>query len=86
MGWTYSPVLEVNEWVHFRMTQTFERHEYVYRVYLNEQLLKTVVNNSPQVFKEVDVWVSDNWLEAAHGYIKNIHLKGNDKFYFSQKK
>ena len=72
----WSPVLQINEWVHFRITQTFERHEYVYRVYLNEQLLKTKVNNKPEEFKQVKVWVSDNWHSATHGYVKNIQLKG----------
>ena len=72
----YSPVLQLNEWVHFRITQTFEQNEYVYRIYLNEQLLKTKVNNKPEVFKEVKVWVSDNWHPATHGYVKNIQLKG----------
>ena len=73
----WSPVLKVSEWVHFRVTQTFERHEYVYRVYMNKQLLKTKVNKKPQEFKQVDVWVSDNWYAATPGYIKNLRAKGN---------
>ena len=72
----WSPVLKINEWVHFRVTQTFERHEHVYRVYMNNQLLKTKVNKKPEEFKEVDVWVSDNWYEASPGYVKNIEIKG----------
>ena len=82
-NWLFdSPVLKINEWVHIQMTQTFEREEYVYRVYLNEQLLKTKVNKKPEEFKEVDVWISDNWSTATHGYIKNIQLKGEFIFVY----
>ena len=73
----WSPVLKINEWVHFRVTQTFERYEYVCRVYMNEQLLHTKVNNRTEEFKEVEVWVSDNWHVAAYGYTKNIQFKGD---------
>ena len=72
----WSPPLGINEWVHFRVTQNFERHEYVYRVYMNKQLLKTKVNKKPQEFKQIDVWISDNWYTATPGYVKNIHIKG----------
>ena len=73
----WSPVLKVNEWVHFRVTQIIERHEYVYRVYMNKQLLKTKVNKRPEEFQLVKVWVSDNSYPASPGYVKNIQLKGN---------
>ena len=72
----WSPKLPLNQWVHFRLTQTFERHEYVYRVYMNKQLLKTKVNKKPQDFKQVDVWIGDNWHNAQPGFIKNLHIKG----------
>ena len=73
----WSPVLTLNKWVHFRLTQTFERHEYVYRVYMDKQLLKTKVNKKAQDFKQVDVWVGDNWYNAQPGVIKNLHISGS---------
>ena len=86
-NWNYKIAkLIENEWVHFRTTQTFEQNEYVFRLYMNELLMTTEVNNSPQVFKRVHVWVSNSWYAAAHGYIKNIYFKGNNKFNFSLKK
>ena len=72
----WSPKLSLNKWVHFRLTQTFERHEYVYRVYMNKQLLKMKVNKKPQDFKQVDVWLSDNWYSAQPGLVKNLRITG----------
>lgn len=61
----WSRPLTLNKWVHFRPRQSFERHEYVYRVYMDGLLLKEKVNKKAQDFKQVDVWVGDNWYNSV---------------------
>ena len=70
----WTPQLPLNKWVHFRLTQNIERHEYVYRVYIDNKLYRMQVNDRPQDFKYVDIWISDNWYNAQPGFVKNLHI------------
>ena len=72
-NWYFTtPVIPLNKWVHFKVNQQLEGTDYVYRVFMNGKLLKEQVNNKPQEFKEVFVWVSDNWHSAQPGFVKNL--------------
>jgi hypothetical protein len=41
-GWfnMWSPKLTLNKWYNFKIKQTFERHEYVYRIYIDNKVVK----------------------------------------------
>ena len=70
----WTPKLALNRWFHVRVNQRLEGKNYVYRVYLNKKLLVTKVNNKPQDYRNVKVYVADNWYNVQPGFIKNIHI------------
>ena len=70
----WSPSMPLNEWVHFKLTQHLEGKAFVYRVYMDHRLLMVKVNVKPQEFKQVDVWLSDNWYNAQPGFVKNLYI------------
>ena len=72
----WSPSMPLNEWVHFKLTQHLEGKDFVYRVYMDHRLLMKKVNKKAQEFKQVDIWMSDNWYNAQPGFVKNLHIAG----------
>ena len=76
-NWNFNSLpLTLNEWVHFRLIQRLEGKDYIYRAYMNGFLMKEKVNKKPQDFKQVDVWLSDNWYNAQPGMLKNLFISG----------
>ena len=72
----YTLPLTLNKWVHFRVIQRLEGNNYVYRAYMDGFLMKEKINKKPQDFKQVDIWLSDNWYNAQPGFIKNLFISG----------
>ena len=70
----WTPKLALNRWVHFTISQTLEGKRYIYRVYMNNKLLEKRLNHIPRDYKNVKVFVADNWYNAQPGFIKNIHI------------
>ena len=76
-NWNFNSLpLTLHEWVHFRLIQRLEGKDYIYRAYMNGFLMKEKVNKKPQDFKQVDVWLSDNWYNAQPGMLKNLFISG----------
>ena len=72
-NWQFlSKPLVLNKLVRVRLTQTLEGGRYVYKVYINSELLKSVVNSKPLEFKKVQVWLGDPWYKAQPGYLANL--------------
>ena len=69
-----TPKLPLRKWMNFRINQRFEGGKYVFRVYYNNKVLRTVVNTRPQDFRNVKVWVGDNWYNAQPGFIRNLRI------------
>ena len=69
-----TPKLTLNKWVHFVVSQKLEGGNYVYRVYMDNKLLDTIINKVPREYKNVNVFVADNWYNAQPGFIKNIGI------------
>ena len=74
----YSLPVELNKWVHFQLTQRLEGHNYVYRVYLDGFLLKEKTNKRPEDFHQVDIWIGDNWRAVQPGFLRNLHISGEE--------
>ena len=72
----YNGKLALNKWHHFRVTQTLREKQYIYTVYMNDNVIVTKVNTRPQDFKNVKVFAADNIYEAQPGYIKNLKFTG----------
>ena len=72
----YSLPLKLNKWVHFRLMQRLEGKSYVYRAYMDGFLMREKINKKPQDFKQVDIWLSDNWYNAQPGFIRNLFISG----------
>ena len=70
----WTPKLALKKWVNIKLNQRREGKNYVYRVYLNNKVLKTIVNKKPQDFKNVKVYVSDVWHANQAGLIKNLRI------------
>ena len=70
----WTPKLPLNKWVHFVVVQKQEGRNYVYRVYMDNKLLKTLVNKIPRDYKNVKVYVADPWYNSQPGFIKNIAI------------
>ena len=73
---TQSGKLALNKWYHFRVTQTLKGNKYIYTVYMNKKVLVTKVNTKPLDFKNVKVFVADNFFNAQPGYVKNLKIYG----------
>ena len=71
-----SPAMPLNEWVHFKLTQRLEGNQYTYRVYMDHRLLVEEINTKAEDFREVDIWLSDNWYQAQPGFVKNLYISG----------
>ena len=72
----WSPAIPLNEWVHFKFTQHLEDSKYVFRCYMDHRLLKIEENKKPEDFKQVDIWLSDNWHNTQPGFVKNLFITG----------
>ena len=70
----WTPKLTLNRWVHLRLTQKLEGRNYVYRIYLNDKLLASSINRKPQDYRNVKVFVADNWYNAQPGFLKNLRI------------
>ena len=76
-NWNFwTPSMPLNEWVHFKLIQHLEGQKWVYRVYMDHQLLMVKMNKKAQEYKQVDIWLSDNWYNAQPGVIKNFNISG----------
>ena len=71
---TWTPKLALNKWVHFSLNQRLEGKNYVYQVYMNKVLLRTIVNRSPRDYKNVKVFVADTWTSTQPGFVKNLRI------------
>ena len=77
----YTPKLTLNRWYNFRINQRLEGGNYVYRVYMGKQLLRMIVNKKPQDYKNVKVFVGDNYHNAQPGYIENLRITNTPVVY-----
>ena len=80
--WYYRVVsssFQRNEWHNMRLTQTLEDGQYVYRVYLNGIKIHQIVNTQAEEFNNVKVFVSNPWVAAQPGYIRDLHIHHNSK-------
>ena len=77
----WTPKLPLNKWVHFTMVQKLEGRNYVYRVYMDNKLLKTLVNKVPRDYRNVKVFVADPWYNTQPGFIKNIDISNKPSEY-----
>ena len=82
--WIESPKLTLNRWVSFKINQKLEGSNYVYRVYMDKILLKTIVNKTPRDYKNVKVFVGDDQYTAQPGYVKNIKITTTPVVYASK--
>ena len=72
----WTPRLALNTWYNFRLTQQLEGKNYVYRVYMNNKIIHTKVNTNAKDYKNVKVYVTDNYHNAQPGFIKNLRISG----------
>ncbi|XP_065651452.1 uncharacterized protein LOC136079548 isoform X2 [Hydra vulgaris] len=66
--------LSLNVWSSLLILQTELNGDYIFTVYLNDQIIHNGINTQPQVFKNVQVYASDPWYEALDGYIKDFKI------------
>ncbi|XP_047144978.2 uncharacterized protein LOC101236634 isoform X1 [Hydra vulgaris] len=66
--------LSLDVWSSLLISQTELNGEYIFTVYLNDQILHNKINTQPQIFKNVQVYASNPWYEALNGYIKDFKI------------
>ena len=49
-----SPEMPANTWFKLQIGQYFDDKTYRYKISIDEELMKTVVNNQPMIFEEVN--------------------------------
>ena len=72
----WTPKLALNTWYNFRLTQQLVGKNYIYRVYMNNKIIHTKVNTNAKDYKNVKVYVTDNYHNAQPGFIKNLRISG----------
>ena len=70
-----TPVFPLHKWIHYKANQVREGDTYVYRVFQDGKQLQQETNTKPQVFKNVQVWLSDPWYNAQPGFVKNVVIR-----------
>ncbi|XP_065651457.1 uncharacterized protein LOC136079549 isoform X5 [Hydra vulgaris] len=66
--------LSLDVWSSLLILQTELNGDYIFTVYLNDQIIHNTINTQPQIFKNVQVYASDPWYEALDGYIKDFKI------------
>ena len=75
----YNTFLEypsMNKWVMVKVTQVKACDDYVYKVEVDGNEVDKVKNTKPMRFENVTVYVSNPWIIAPPGYIRNLIIKG----------
>ena len=66
----------INKWVMVKVTQVKAGDDYVYKVEVDGNEVDKVKNTKPMQFEKVTVYVSDPWIKAPPGHIRNLIIKG----------
>jgi len=66
------------KWIHVRIAQIREKRVtgdiYIFAVYLNHKLWRTMENRKPQEFRNVKVFAGDQFYSPQPGFLKNLQI------------
>ena len=68
--------IQLKTWITINISQTKVGGDFQYGVELNGELLHMVKNTQPQAFDNVKIYISDPWIPALPGYVRNVYIKG----------
>ena len=79
MDFSYdTPITPVplNKWITINVSQTKVNDAYHYKIEMDGELVYTVENRQPREFQNVKIYISNPWIPAVPGYVRNVHIKG----------
>merc|ERR1712243_324004 len=76
--YTTNTFIEKNRWVNIRVSQKHVFGGYYYSISVDGHIIHTLRNAHPAVYKQVYVYGSDPWYNAAEGKIKNLVIKTSE--------
>ena len=68
--------IQLNKWVAIDVSQTKVADDYQYKVEINGEVVQMVKNTKPQEFENVKIYISNPWIRALPGYVRNVYMKG----------
>ncbi|XP_047125255.2 A disintegrin and metalloproteinase with thrombospondin motifs adt-1 [Hydra vulgaris] len=66
--------LNLSSWSSLKISQELLEGKYFYSIQLNKEKIFIVVNEVPQEFSNVKVYISDPWYDVQPGYIRNVKI------------
>ena len=74
------PTNLIGTWIKLRMSQRkLTNGSYVFEYFMNNNMVHSVINNQPAVFKNVTVFASDPWYPPFSGSLRNIEICSKGK-------
>lgn len=71
------------EWYSLVVEQKRVNSKYVFSITVNGNEVYSIENTTPEIFYNVNAWVSDPWYTAAPGLVQKLHIMtGQCKFTF----
>ena len=73
---TPTTTVQLNKWITINISQTKVGDDYEYKVEIDGEVRHVVKNTQPQEFLNVKIYISDPWVQAVPGYVRNVYIKG----------
>ena len=67
-----SKKVQKKNWIKIEISQQVVDGNYSYSIQLDDKVVHAVINNQPQVFHDMKVYVSNPWNRAKSGRIRNL--------------
>ena len=75
--------IKTNSWHLISMSQIMEGDKYFFVTSVNNVTKVKVENNTPREYKNVEIWLSDNFHIPQAGYVKNLRIYSKSIFIFT---
>ena len=77
-----SQIPKPNEWYQIWIEQKLVDAKYIYTISVNGNEVHSIENTTPDTFNNVEAYVSNPFIGAMPGFVRNLHISTEGKFYF----